>query len=751
MAAFNSNGILVQIALDNFVSRAITGTAGNIVVSNGDGVSGNPVINLVNVGTAGTYGSASQVPVITTDAQGRVTSVVNTPIAISGTSVSNTPAGNISATTMQGAINELDSEKQSISEKGQANGYAPLGPDAKIAVSFLPDTVVGSVDYKGTWNANTNTPNLVTATPDKGDYYVVNVAGSTLLGGITDWKVGDWAIYNGTAWEKVDNTDQVSSVFGRQGTVVAQAGDYNAGQITNTPAGGISAVTVQAAINELDTEKADKTITISAGAGLTGGGDLSANRTISMPNVGTAGTYGSASQVPVITTDAQGRVSGVVNTAIAITSSAVTDFANAVRGTALTGYTVGTNTALAATDTILGAFGKVQAQLNGKANLVGNNSFTGGTQTLTPTLATDNALVVTQGRFLIGSSTAQDITGSSVIPPFQILGTSATQMVVAQYSNDINPSAVNLLKSRGALNSQGLVADGDDIGRLQFRASDGVNFQAAASIRAIVDGTAAANSMPGRLVFLTTPLASITPLERMRISQAGEVTIGGILGSALTNNLLSVNGNVNSYFQSNVQNLSTGISASGDVVVTADNGTDTTNFIDMGINNSGYADPTFTINGPNDGYLYVNGGDLSIGTATANKIVFFTGDTLAANERMRISPTGNVGIGTTNPVYPLQVQGNTLFGTAALVNIAPAPLNLVNGAAGALRTQLNLVNTGGGGGAGSAIDFHTYDDQPTSTAPGARISAVDDNFSAFIAFSTKIPGAAAMPLPNVCA
>lgn len=52
-------------------------------------------------------------------------------------------------------------------------------------------------------------------------------------------------------------------------------------------------------------------VSISAGAGLTGGGDITATRTISMPNVGTAGTYGSSTQYPVITTDAQGRVSSV--------------------------------------------------------------------------------------------------------------------------------------------------------------------------------------------------------------------------------------------------------------------------------------------------------------------------------------------------------------------------------------------------------------------------------------------------------
>jgi hypothetical protein len=49
----------------------------------------------------------------------------------------------------------------------------------------------------------------------------------------------------------------VTSVFGRSGAVVAASSDYTATQVTNTPAGGIAATTVQAAINELDTEKAN--------------------------------------------------------------------------------------------------------------------------------------------------------------------------------------------------------------------------------------------------------------------------------------------------------------------------------------------------------------------------------------------------------------------------------------------------------------------------------------------------------------
>lgn len=79
--------------------------------------------------------------------------------------------------------------------------------------------LIGSTIYQGTWNANTNTPTLTSSVGTRGYYYIVNVAGNTNLNGITDWQVGDWAIYDGTAWQKVDNTDAVSSVNGQTGAV----------------------------------------------------------------------------------------------------------------------------------------------------------------------------------------------------------------------------------------------------------------------------------------------------------------------------------------------------------------------------------------------------------------------------------------------------------------------------------------------------------------------------------------------------
>ncbi len=99
-------------------------------------------------------------------------------------------------------------------EKGTANGVATLDAGGKVPVSELPAAVLGALNYQGTWDASTNTPTLTSSVGSKGYYYVVSVAGNTNLNGITDWLVGDWAVYNGTVWQKVDNTDAGGDVVG---------------------------------------------------------------------------------------------------------------------------------------------------------------------------------------------------------------------------------------------------------------------------------------------------------------------------------------------------------------------------------------------------------------------------------------------------------------------------------------------------------------------------------------------------------
>lgn len=127
------------------------------------------------------------------------------------------------------------------------SNYIDMGTTQLMSVPFAlyaetAGKATGSVNYKGTWNAATNAPDLSSASPDKGDYYEVGVAGATPLGIVSDWNVGDWAIYNGTTWQKVDNTD---------GAVAAQ-------DVAFTPNGDIVSTNVQDAIvevrNETDTK-----------------------------------------------------------------------------------------------------------------------------------------------------------------------------------------------------------------------------------------------------------------------------------------------------------------------------------------------------------------------------------------------------------------------------------------------------------------------------------------------------------------
>jgi len=86
----STTGLAARTAANTWTTRTITGTASNISVTNGDGVSGNPTVNLITTAVvADTYGSSNTVPVITVDAYGRITNATDTPILIDITAISN--------------------------------------------------------------------------------------------------------------------------------------------------------------------------------------------------------------------------------------------------------------------------------------------------------------------------------------------------------------------------------------------------------------------------------------------------------------------------------------------------------------------------------------------------------------------------------------------------------------------------------------------------------------------------------------
>ena len=186
-------------------------------------------------------------------------------------------------------------------------------------VSSVINTI-GALNYKGTWNASTNSPTLVSSVGTKGDYYVVSVSGSTNLNGITDWVVGDWCVFNGSVWQKVDNSEVI--------------------YVSN----------------------------VATGTGLTGG-PITTTGTIALANTAvTAGSYGTASQVSQVTINAQGQITSAANVAIAIANSAVSGLgtmaiqnANAV---AITAGNVVANVTVTNTTAASATFGTASLPLN---------------------------------------------------------------------------------------------------------------------------------------------------------------------------------------------------------------------------------------------------------------------------------------------------------------------------------------------------------------------------------------------------
>ena len=209
--------------------HTFTGTLG---VSNG-GTGATTLTGYVKGNATSAFTASSTIPNTDISGLGTMSTQNANSVSITG--------GSISGTTVSGYIPST--------EKGVALGVATLDAGGKVPLSQIP--ALGDLNYQGTWNANANSPTLTSSVGTKGYYYVVDVAGSTNLNGITDWKVGDWAVFNGSIWQKIDNTDAVTSVNGYTGTVVLTYTDVGAAPATSgtsilygNGSGGFSNVTV---------------------------------------------------------------------------------------------------------------------------------------------------------------------------------------------------------------------------------------------------------------------------------------------------------------------------------------------------------------------------------------------------------------------------------------------------------------------------------------------------------------------------
>lgn len=332
--------------------------------------------------------------------------------------------------------------------------------------------------------------------------------------------------------------------------------------------------------------------------------------------------------------------------------------------------------------------------------------------------ASERMRLNSSGQILIGSTTAVNsvYAAANAIPGLSVFdAASASSSILLMRNDATNAAATGLLslgRSRNATTgSHTVVTVGDTLGAVNFVGSDGSAFKEAAKIIAQSDtGTPSATSMAGRLAFFTTPNASVTPAERMRIDSSGNVGIG----VTPTTRLHVVDSQAAAVTVATFANGTAGTTAQAIVGVSGD-----TAGLQLGANSSTFT-TTATFGVANEAFIRANAAaaGLYLTTGAATPMRFGVNNA----ERMRIDSSGNAQIGAT-----------AALGTERLL--------LTKSAAGSSSTVLTIQNSGTTTGTGANLSFVSNTNTTAAIALGTIATvATDTSGSGDMTFQTTSSG-----------
>jgi sugar lactone lactonase YvrE len=267
----------------------------------------------------------------------------------------------------------------------------------------------------------------------------------------------------------------------------------------------------------------------------------------------------------------------------------------------------------------------------------------------------ERARIDSSGRLLVGTAAARAV-GSATTPLNLIETTNATLgLAIVRNSSDTAGAIISLGKSKGAtIGSTTAVINNDILGEIRFAGADNTDVVTnAVTITAQVDGTPGSSVMPGRLVFSTTASGSGSPTPRMTITSSGLVGVG----TSSPSTLLHLSGSATTAIAriASVDNGASTFNGSGAGLELLAGGMNTTSQYTPAIK-FGSTDPDFTTTNPKFGaaitavaaqsYTSDTTGGMSLGfwTSPVNP-----GTSSGLLERLTITASGSVGVGTSSP------------------------------------------------------------------------------------------------------